>query len=235
MKGILYLIPAPLGDDSPEGYLPPAIAELTREITFYIVEDIRTARRFLRKINPSINIDGLTFMTLNEHTKPDEISALIEPLMDGHNTGLLSEAGLPCIADPGSQVVALAHENDIRIVPVPGPSSIFLALMASGFNGQNFTFHGYLPVEKHERVKKIKELETMVYQKNQTQVFIETPYRNQQMMESLITACKPHTKICVATGLTLPGENIRTLSAGQWKKTGWNDLNKKPAVFLMFC
>jgi 16S rRNA (cytidine1402-2'-O)-methyltransferase len=233
MKGTLYLIPSTLGEDSPLNVLPPVIPEVIDKLKNYIVEDVRSARRFLKKINPGIIIDDLTFQILNEHTPADEIPAMLAPLTEGSDVGLLSEAGLPCVADPGSALVGYAHEKGIKVVPLTGPSSIFLALMASGFNGQNFVFHGYLPVDKRERLQKIKEIETAAYQKGQTQIFIETPYRNDQMLEALIQACMPQTKICIAVDLTLPGEIIIQTTA---KRLNMNrpDLKKKPAVFLLY-
>jgi 16S rRNA (cytidine1402-2'-O)-methyltransferase len=234
MKGKLYLIPSTLGEDSPMNVLPPIIPQIINNLKHFIVEDLRTARRFLKKFSPGIIIDELSFQILNEHTPPEEIPGLLEPLMGGKDIGLLSEAGLPCVADPGSKLVGYAHENGIKVVPLTGPSSIFLALMASGFNGQNFAFHGYLPVDKRERIQKIKELETAVYQKDQTQLFIETPYRNNQMLEALIQACKPETKICIAIELTLPGEKIIQTTAKRLNMNNRPDFNKKPAVFLLY-
>jgi 16S rRNA (cytidine1402-2'-O)-methyltransferase len=233
MKGKLYLIPSTLGEDSPMNVLPGVIPQVIDNLKHFIVEDLRTARRFLKKINPGIVIDDLTFQILNEHTPADEIPAMLTPLTEGSDVGLLSEAGLPCVADPGSALVGYAHEQGIKVVPLSGPSSIFLALMASGFNGQNFAFHGYLPVDKRDRIQKIKDIETAIYQKDQTQIFIETPYRNNQMLEALIQACKPQTKICIAVDLTLPGEIIIQTTA---KRLNLNrpDFNKKPAVFLLY-
>jgi 16S rRNA (cytidine1402-2'-O)-methyltransferase len=234
MKGTLYLIPSTLGDSAPSSVLPQNIPETVEKLRYFIVEDNRTARRFLKKILPFINIDDLTFQVLNEHTSHAEIPALLTPLLEGQDVGLLSEAGLPCVADPGSALVGYAHENGIKVVPLSGPSSIFLALMASGFNGQNFVFHGYLPVDKRERVQKIKEIETAAYQKDQTQIFIETPYRNNQMLEALLQACKPETKICIAFDLTLQGEKIIQTTAKRLNMSNRPDLNKKPAVFLLY-
>jgi 16S rRNA (cytidine1402-2'-O)-methyltransferase len=234
MKGTLYLIPSTLGESSPAGVLPEIIPETAEKLIHFIVEDIRTARRFLKKIRPGINIDSLSFQILNEHTPPGEIPLLLAPLLEGYNVGLLSEAGLPCVADPGSALVSYAHENGIKVVPLTGPSSIFLALMASGFNGQNFAFWGYLPIDRKERIAKIKELEAAAYQKDQTQIFIETPYRNLHMMEALIESCRPETRICIAYDLTLPGETIQTLTAKQWKVNKRPDFQKKPAVFLIY-
>ncbi len=233
-KGTLYLIPSTLGEDSPVNVLPGIVPETISRLRHFIVEDVRTARRFLKKILPDIVIDDLSFEILNEHTVADEIPALLAPLMEGEDLGLLSEAGLPCVADPGSLLVGYAHENGIKTVPLPGPSSIFLALMASGFNGQNFAFHGYLPIDKRERLQKIRELETAVYQKDQTQIFIETPYRNQQMLQAITGACRPQTRICIAIDLTLPGETIISGMVSQIREIATIDLRKKPAVFLLY-
>jgi 16S rRNA (cytidine1402-2'-O)-methyltransferase len=233
MKGTLYLIPSTLGEDSPMNVLPPVIPQVIENLKHFIVEDIRTSRRFLKKVNPAIVIDELSFQILNEHTRQEEIPGLLAPLEEGKDVGLLSEAGLPCVADPGSALVGFAHENGIKVVPLTGPSSIFLALMASGFNGQNFAFHGYLPVDKRERIQKIRELEAAAYQKDQTQIFIETPYRNNQMLEAMVQACKPETKICVAVDLTLESERIIHSTA---KRLNLNrpEISKKPAVFLVY-
>ncbi len=233
-KGTLYLIPSTLGEDSPVNVLPGIVPETISRLRHFIVEDVRTARRFLKKILPDIVIDDLSFEILNEHTVADEIPALLAPLMEGEDLGLLSEAGLPCVADPGSLLVGYAHEDGIKTVPLPGPSSIFLALMASGFNGQNFAFHGYLPIDKRERLQKIRELETAVYQKDQTQIFIETPYRNQQILEALNSACRPQTRVCIAIDLTLPGETIISGMVSQIREIATIDLRKKPAVFLLY-
>jgi 16S rRNA (cytidine1402-2'-O)-methyltransferase len=234
MKGALYLIPSSLGEPSPVSSLPQDIIIHCERLKHFIVEDLRTARRFLKKIVPAISIDALTFQVLNEHTLREDVNSLIAPLLEGHDVGLLSEAGLPCVADPGAMLVSFAHENGIKVVPLTGPSSIFLALMASGFNGQKFAFSGYLPIDKKERMLKIKELESAVYQNDQTQIFIETPYRNHQMMEALTSICHPQTRICIAFELTLPGETILNYTAKQWSKNKWPDIHKKPAVFLLY-
>ena len=234
MKGTLYLIPSTLGENSPASIFPEYNLIIIKTLHQFVVEDIRTARRFLRKIIPGINIDSLSFNILNEHTRPEEVPSLLAPLLDGQDMGLLSEAGLPCVADPGALLVGFAHENGVKVVPLTGPSSIFLALMASGFNGQNFAFCGYLPVDKKERMLKIKELEAQACHNDQTQIFIETPYRNQQMMEALTSTCQPQTRICIAFDLSLPGETILTYTAKQWNMNKWPDFQKKPAVFLIY-
>ena len=234
MKGTLYLIPSTLGDTSSSNSLPEINLRVIEKLQHFVVEDLRTARRFLKKILPEIIIDDLSFQILNEHTTPQEVSSLLAPAIEGKDMGLLSEAGLPCVADPGALLVSHAHENGVKIVPLTGPSSVFLALMASGFNGQNFAFSGYLPIDKKERVLKIRELETSAYQQDQTQIFIETPYRNQQMMEALVETCRPQTQICIAVNLTMPDELIITHTAEQWKQMKWPDMQKKPAVFLLY-
>ena len=233
MKGTLYLIPSTLGESASLDTLAATNFHIIENISHFIVEDIRTARRFLKKVKPDIVIDNLSFQILNEHSAEGDIPSLLQPLLDGESTGLLSEAGLPCVADPGARLVNLAHEAGIRVVPLPGPSSVFMALMASGFNGQNFTFHGYLPVEKRERSHRIRELEADAYHKDQTQVFIEAPYRNNQLLEALIGACLPETKICVAVDLSLADEWIRTDTVKHWRKNK-PDLHKRPAVFLLY-
>jgi 16S rRNA (cytidine1402-2'-O)-methyltransferase len=233
MNGTLFLIPSTLGEASSARSLPQDIPIIAGKLHHFVVEDLRTARRFLKKILPGISIDSLTFYVLNEHTLPGEISSLLAPLLEGHDMGLLSEAGLPCVADPGALLVSHAHENGIKVVPVSGPSSVFLALMASGFNGQNFAFHGYLPIDKKEKIKKIRELESAAYKQDQTQIFIETPYRNQQLLEALLEACQPQTRICIAYDLTLPGETITT-STTKWFNSNRPDIRKKPAVFLLY-
>lgn len=235
MKSTLYLIPSLLGKASPKEIIPAANIKIIEDLSYFIVEDVRSARRFLKKLLPVINIDRLTFNILNEHTRPEEIPSMLGPLQEGHDIGLISEAGLPCVADPGSLLVSLAHQNGIRVTPLIGPSSLFLALMASGFNGQNFAFTGYLPIDKKERRMKIKELEASVYQYDQTQIFIETPYRNKHLLDSLLETCKPHTRICIAVDLTLPSELIISQTVQEWKRIKSLDFHKRPAVFLLYC
>jgi 16S rRNA (cytidine1402-2'-O)-methyltransferase len=234
MKGKLYLIPSSLGDEVSSASLPEINFRVIENLHHFVVEDARTARRFLKKVLPGIKIDELSFQILDEHTPPEEVSVLLTPVLDGADMGLLSEAGLPCVADPGALLVGYAHENGIKIVPLTGPSSIFLALMASGFNGQNFAFSGYLPIDKKERAAKIRELESSAYQQDQTQIFIETPYRNQQMMEALVETCRAQTRISLAVNLTSPDEIIITRTVEHWKRMKWPEIQKKPAVFLLY-
>jgi 16S rRNA (cytidine1402-2'-O)-methyltransferase len=232
-KETLYLIPAPLGEGGLNAvgeYFKPTVFSLNH----FIVEDEKTARRYLKALGYPHSLNDLKLFLLNEHTKnnPEELLELLSPLKNGISMGLLSDAGCPAVADPGAAVVSLCHETGIKVVPFVGPSSIMLALMASGMNGQNFAFVGYLPVKDFERKKEIQRLELLSAKSYQTQIFIETPYRNNQLLKDLLAVCKPETKICIAADLTLPSELIRTRTVRQWK-TMLPDLNKRPAVFLM--
>ena len=219
LKTALYLIPVPLGDTPVEQVLPSYNREVIAGIRHFIVENVRSARRFLKKSNPDICIDDLT--------------GFLEPLRQGYATGVISEAGCPAVADPGADVVAIAQREHLPVVPLVGPSSILMSLMASGFNGQSFAFQGYLPIEAGERIKRIKQLEQRVYAEGQTQIFIETPYRNHKMIEDLVRSCRPHTRLCVAADISCPDESIRTLSLGEWAKTKY-DYQKTPAIFLLY-
>jgi 16S rRNA (cytidine1402-2'-O)-methyltransferase len=200
-------------------------------IHVFIVEKERTARRFLKKLGYSKSLDDLVLFPLNKHTTPDAIAAYLKPLLEGTDVGLLSEAGCPAVADPGSQVVALAHQHSIRVVPLTGPSSLLLALMASGMNGQSFVFHGYLPRDSHNRINRIRALEGAA-QKGQTQLFIETPYRNEQLLRDLLASCRASTRLCIAADITLQSEQIQTRSIAEWKEKP-PALNKRPVVFLL--
>ena len=232
-KGTLYLIPSLLGESPADAVFPPANREIISRVKYFVVEEIRTARRFLKKICPEIEIDSLTFTLYNEHSSSADASSFLEPLLKGEDAGIISEAGTPCVADPGSLVVRLAHESGIRVVPLVGPSSILLALMASGFNGQQFVFHGYLPIDKPVRAKRLREIESDILKKGQTQVFIETPYRNLQLLQAITETCQESTLLCLATSLTTPDESIITLTVKEWKKKK-PELNKKPTVFLLY-
>ncbi len=232
-KGKLYLIPSTIGDTEVNKVLPSFNIEIINKIETFIVEELRTARRFLKKSGILKPIDDLTFYILNEHTKSDEIYNYLEVIDKGYNIGLLSEAGVPCIADPGADIVRIAQQKNIEIIPLVGPSSILLSLMASGFNGQNFSFLGYLPIDKKLRFDKIREIERNVYQNNQTQIFIEAPYRNNQLLEALLSSCRNETLLCVACDLTLSGEYIKTRSIADWKKQKF-DFHKKATVFLIY-
>ncbi|MEI6123653.1 MAG: SAM-dependent methyltransferase [Bacteroidota bacterium] len=233
-KGTLYLIPSALGDASTlADVLPQNNHKIVQTIKVFIVEELKTARRFLKRLNKDTNIDELEFLIFNEHSAKTEVARYIAPLLLGKNVGLLSEAGLPCIADPGQEIVREAHLHHINVVPLSGPSSILLALIASGFNGQHFAFVGYLPVEKLPRIKRIKQLETTIANTNQSQIFIETPYRNNQLLQTIIQTCRSQTLLCVAADITLPTQQIITAPIHIWKKTTY-DFNKRPAVFILY-
>ena len=229
----LYLIPTSLGDTSFDRILPAYNTEVVSSLRFFIVEDIRTARRFLKKTNQAINIDSLTFFILNQHTTPEELSDFLKPMFEGQNMGVLSEAGCPAIADPGADVVAMAQKNNFEVVPLIGPSSILLSLMASGFNGQSFAFVGYLPIERAERSKALKKLESRAYSEDQSQIFIETPYRNMKMLDEILLTCQSSTRLCIAVDITLDTEFIKTKTVKEWK-TQLPDLNKRPCIFLIY-
>lgn len=231
----LYLIPvniseAPLRDVLPEGNL-----EVIKGIRCFIVENIRTARRFLKKCDAGFDIGATTFFELNRHTDPNEVSSYLEPLRRGEPIGVMSEAGCPAVADPGALAVSIARREGLKVVPLVGPSSILLALMASGFNGQGFSFHGYLPIDSKEREKRVRDLETISRKGDMTQIFIETPYRNNKMTESLIRTLNPETRLCVACDITDPErEEIVSLPVKEWRKRRF-DFDKRPAIFLIYC
>ena len=233
MEVALYLLPVTLGDTPIEKVLPAYNREIISGLKYFIVEDVRSARRFLKKVDSAICIDELTFYTLNKHTSPEDISGYLKPLLEGHSMGVISEAGCPAVADPGADVVAIAQRRNLKVVPLVGPSSIILSVMGSGFNGQSFAFHGYLPIDPAERTKRLKELETRVYAENQTQLFIETPYRNQKMLEEILKTCRPQTKLCIAANITCEGEYIKTKSIKDWKGH-LPELNKIPCIFLIY-
>jgi len=231
--GTLYLIPVTLGDDAIAKALPPDVVATAQRLDTFVVENEKTARRFLGAIKTAKPVRELTLLTLNEHTSDQELPALLAPLLAGQDIGLMSEAGCPGVADPGAQLVALAHRHNIRVVPLVGPSSILLALMASGLDGQRFTFLGYLPSDKTERVKKIREIEQESRKRHETQIFIETPYRNDRLLEDLLATCQPHTRLCVACNLTLETERIISNPVQDWKKSPLPDLHKQPTIFLL--
>ncbi len=229
----LYLIPNLLGDTPVEQVLPPYNHEIIMGIRHFIVEDVRTARRFLKLVDRSIDIDQLTFYTLNKHTNPEEVASMLRPLEEGSSMGVISEAGCPAVADPGADVVAIAQRKGLQVIPLVGPSSIILAVMGSGFNGQSFAFNGYLPIEPEERIKVLKKLEQRAYTENQTQLFIETPYRNAKMMADILKACRPQTHLCIAAGLTTKDEYIRTRTVKEWNGK-LPQLEKTPCIFLIY-
>jgi len=229
----LYLVPTSLGETDFNSILPAQNTEIVTALRHFIVEDVRTARRFLKKTNPAIDIDTLTFYALNQHTSPEELSGFLKPMFDGNDMGVLSEAGCPAIADPGADVVAIAQRNNFTVVPLVGPSSILLALMASGFNGQSFAFVGYLPIQPAERAKTLRKLEGRAYSENQSQIFIETPYRNMKMLEEILQTCQPATRLCIAADITLSTEFIKTKTVKEWKHQ-LPDLNKRPCIFIIY-
>ncbi|PIP55397.1 MAG: SAM-dependent methyltransferase [Bacteroidetes bacterium CG23_combo_of_CG06-09_8_20_14_all_32_9] len=232
MKGKLFLIPTPLGENFTIQNINSDVIKTLQGIRFLIAEELKTARRFLKKLDPSCPIDDITFFVLNEHTTPQEFEQYLKVAENGNNVGLLTEAGCPAIADPGSQVVNIAHKNEIKVVPLVGPSSITLALMASGLNGQKFAFWGYLPVKQNERKIKIKQIEKRSKLENQTQIFIETPYRNISLFNDIIAVCEPETQLCIASNITQYDEFILTMKIKKWKLK-IPDIHKKPTVFLL--
>jgi 16S rRNA (cytidine1402-2'-O)-methyltransferase len=231
MAGRIYLLPVTLGGDDFSSVIPAKVINLTKQLRFFIVEELRSARRYLRKIDKEFPIDESIFFVLNEHTANDEIESFLNPAKKGYDIGLMSEAGLPCIADPGARIVSLAHKNRIEVIPLSGPSSIILALIASGFNGQNFTFNGYLPVKPADRALKIKELEKRSMD-GCTQIFMETPYRNQNMFDSLVNICSNETRLCIAADITLSTESIKTMKISDWKKNV-PSLKERLVIFLL--
>lgn len=233
MSGILYLIPVTLGDNLPELVLPAQVISIARTLDTFVVENEKSARRFLGAIKTDKPVRELTLLTLNEHSLDKDLPTLLTPLLAGKSLGLMSEAGCPGIADPGAKLVALAHRHRIQVKPLVGPSSILLGLIASGLDGQRFSFLGYLPADKSARIQKLKEIEKRSGLANETQIFIETPYRNQHMFEDILANCQPSTRLCVATNLTLESESVRTQAIAEWKKSATAELHKQPTVFLL--
>ena len=233
METALYLIPVTLGETSIEKVLPSYNHEVIMGIKHFIVENIRSARRFLKKVDKEIDIDELTFYELNRHTDRKFIGEYLQPLKEGKSVGVISEAGCPAIADPGADVVAIAQKKGYKVVPLVGPSSILMSVMASGFNGQSFAFNGYLPVETPQRIKALKKLEAKVLNENQTQLFIETPYRNEKMFDTIVSALRPQTRLCIACGITCQEEYIRTRTLAEWKKEKLPPIAKIPCIFVL--
>ena len=233
MDNARYLIPVTLGNTDIEQVLPAYNHDIIMQLRHFIVEDIRSARRFLRKVDREFPIDDSTFMEMGKHADTQRFSQYLEPLRHGESIGVISEAGCPAVADPGADVVAIAQREGLRVIPLVGPSSMILAVMSSGLGGQSFAFNGYLPVEPAERAKRIKALEQRAWNEGQTQLFIETPYRNQKMFQSLLGALRPQTRLCIAAGITTSEEWIKTLTVEKWKKQVLPDLSKVPAIFLI--
>ncbi|NMH24386.1 SAM-dependent methyltransferase [Flavobacterium solisilvae] len=232
LKGKLYLIPTTLGENNPDDVLPQTVKRAIDFIGTYIVENEKTARKFIKAIHPEKVQADLKISLLNKRTEATEHKAMLSPCLNGENIGLMSEAGCPGVADPGAVIVKLAHENGIQVVPLVGPSSILLAMMASGMNGQNFAFNGYLPIDKGEKKSALKSFENLSNSKNQSQIFIETPYRNNKLMEDLVQILQPNTHLCIAADITLPTEYIKTLRVADWKKTKV-DLHNRPTIFII--
>lgn len=230
--GKLYLIPTTLGDNNPLDVLPITIKNVIDKLNTFIVENDKTARRFIKLISPEKPQSELKMFHLNKFTDQTDLPSFLTPCLQGINVGLLSEAGCPGVADPGADIVKLAHQNNIKVVPLVGPSSILLAIMSSGMNGQSFTFNGYLPIDKDARKSEIKRLERLSFEHNQSQIFIETPYRNNKMLENLANVLENNTDVCVACDITLSTEFIKTQAANQWKKNKV-DLHKRPTIFII--
>ena len=231
-KGKLFLIPVPLGLTPIESVLTQQVRDCAKQLKHFVAENAKSARAFLKSLPSETPLQQIEIRELNEHTPPSALPELLAPLLVGIDVGLISEAGCPAVADPGSILVALAHQEGILVLPMIGPSSILLALMGSGLSGQSFAFHGYLPAKDDQRQKRIRELEKDSRQEKRTQIFIETPYRNQQMLETLINACAPNTRICVATDLTLSSECIMTRTPSEWRRRVPN-IDRRPTVFLL--
>ena len=231
--GTLYLIPVTLGEDNITQVLPPDVVKIAQRLDNFVVESEKSARHFLSTIKTIRPVRELTLNLLNEHTEQKDVNALLAPLLAGKDVGLMSDAGCPGVADPGAKLVELAHQKGIRVIPFVGPSSILLSLMASGFNGQQFTFLGYLPVDKTQRNQKLKAIEKRSLTNKETQIFIETPYRNQHMLEAIMSVCQPNTKLCIACDVSLTTELISSKTIASWRKSPLPDLHKRPTIFLL--
>lgn len=231
-KGKLYLIPSPLGENDPSEVIPLPILKSLEGFRTFVVEEVRTARRYLSKAGLKGKIDGLEFYELNEHTEAATVESYLKLFNDGNDVALISEAGLPAVADPGAQLVALAHRHGIEVIPAVGPSSLMMSLMASGLNGQSFAFCGYIPAKTDERKSKLKLLEKVSGQLKQTQIIIETPYRNDSLFKDMLSTCSPSTRLCIAANITMPDAYIKTKTIAQWKKEVIT-IGKRPCVFLI--
>jgi len=232
LQGKLYLIPTTLGDNAPLEVLPISVKKIVELVDDYIVENEKTARRFIKKVSSSKSQATLNIDLINKYTLTDDMPGFLNPCLEGKSVGLMSEAGCPGIADPGSEVVRIAHEMKIKVVPLVGPSSIILALMSSGMNGQNFTFNGYLPIDSSERKKALRNLEKISFERNQAQLFIETPYRNNKLLDDMKSVLHTNTRLCIACDITLPSEFIRTMTINEWQKNSV-DLHKRPTLFVL--
>ena len=232
MKGRLFLIPSPLGDNDPAEVIPAGVLSMLPSISTYVVEAVRTARRYLSAAGLKGHVQDLEFHELNEHTTPEEVETLMKLFDDGRDVGLITEAGLPAVADPGAQLVRLCHRHGVEVVPMSGPSSLMLALMASGLNGQSFAFLGYLPAKTEERRQALRSIEKHSSTAKQTKIFIETPYRNDSLLADILSVCRADTEVCIAANITMPDAFIRTKTAGEWKKSV-PTIGKRPCVFLI--
>lgn len=232
-RGRLYLIPVPLGALAPSDVLPPPVCARAQQLQHFVAEDAKSARAFLKSLPSRHPVPTIEIRELNQHTSPSALPSLLAPALSGADLGLISEAGCPAVADPGAALVALAHREGLRVVPMIGPSSLLLALMASGLSGQSFAFRGYLPAVAAARAKRVQELEAVSRRERQTQIFIETPYRNQQLLAALIATCAADTQLCVATDLTSDHEEIRTCRIADWRRQNLPDVNRRPSVFLL--
>jgi 16S rRNA (cytidine1402-2'-O)-methyltransferase len=232
-KGTLFLIPTVLAEDTAQQVICRQVAEVTAQLKYFLVENARTARRYIKSIAPSQTIEELQITVIDKNSSDAELTAALKPLLAGQDAGVISEAGCPGVADPGAELARLAHQHGVKVVPLVGPSAILMGLMASGFNGQSFAFHGYLPIEKRDRIGALKNLEKEMALKDQTQIFMETPYRNRQMIDDLLQHLNKDTKLCIGANISGPTEFIKTLRVADWKGKV-PDLHKQPAVFLIY-
>lgn len=232
-RGKIILIPTFLGETSYDSVMPARIAQEIERLSYFAVENVKTARRYIKKVHPAAVIDSLTFFSIGKHSREQDLEEILLPALDGNDIGVISEAGVPAVADPGAALVAAAHAKGLTIVPLCGPSSILMGLMASGLSGQNFAFHGYLPIDKAERKSRLLELERASARGAGAQIFIETPFRNMHMYEDLLSILSPHTMLCVACDITTNAEYIRTQSIERWKKSPVPELHKRPTVFII--
>lgn len=232
MAGKIYMIPTTLGGEQINDVIPESVQQLIVGLRHFIVEDIKSARRYLRRVDRDFPIDDSVFFELNKRTEVKDLSRFLKPAIEGHSIGVISEAGCPGVADPGAEIVAMAHEKGIRVAPLVGPSSILLALMGSGFSGQEFTFHGYLPKDRKERVKRLKDFEADTRRSGHTHLFMDTPFRNMNVLDDLLNELADTTQLCIASNITLPDESVWTMSVEKWREKAY-DLSKKPAMFLI--
>lgn len=232
MAGKIYMIPTTLGGEQINDVIPESVQQLIVGLRHFIVEDIKSARRYLRRVDRNFPIDDSVFFELNKRTEMKDLSRFLKPAIEGHSIGVISEAGCPGVADPGAEIVAIAHEKGIRVAPLVGPSSILLALMGSGFSGQEFTFHGYLPKDRKERVKRLKDFEADTRRSGHTHLFMDTPFRNMNVLDDLLNELADTTQLCIASNITLPDESVWTMSVEKWREKAY-DLSKKPAMFLI--